>query len=226
MSRCPLLSPPSSPAPHVSIERGPEFAGTMLSGLKRGPESGSDILCRWLELSLLRGWRTITMDGQDFLLMAYFATSTGMMMMIINIQHLLFVAVWLTVQSISALFASIYYWLNGNFNETKIPGQSPLVWIGWSSCLFTRQEECHKEHSGAELHYYAARPRALLTICSALGTCIGTCALSKNCRRSDWALLTSRWSLSWERLHCTRFEQNWLHKCICHHSELPGPPSK
>ena len=125
-----------------------------------------------------------------------------------NIQHLYFVAVWPTVQSISALFASIYYWLSGNFNETKIPGQSPLVWICWSSCLFTRQEECHKEHSGAELHYYAAQPRALLTICSALGTCIGTCALSKDCRRSDFALSTSSWSLRWENFHCTRFEQN------------------
>ena len=82
VSRCPLLSPPSSPAPHVSIERGPEFAGTMLSGLKRGPESGSDILCRWLEWSLLRGCWTITIDGQDFLLVAYFATSIVMMMMI------------------------------------------------------------------------------------------------------------------------------------------------
>ena len=121
-----------------------------------------------------------------------------------NIQHLLFVAVWPTVQNISALFTSIYCWLSSNFNEKKIPGQSPLVWIGWSSCLFTRQEECHKEHSGAKLHYYAAQPRALLTICSALGTCIGTCALSKDCRRSDCALSTSRWSLPWERLHCTK----------------------
>ena len=41
------------------------------------------------------------MDGQDFLLVAYFATSTVMMMMImiIDIQHLLFVAVWPTVRA-------------------------------------------------------------------------------------------------------------------------------
>ena len=86
-------------------------------------------------------------------------------------------------------FISSNRWFSSKSNEKKIPGQSPfLTWIGWSSCLFTRQEECHKEHSGAKLHYYAAQPRALLTICSALGTCIGTCALSKDCRRSDCAL--------------------------------------
>ena len=134
-------------------------------------------------------------------------------------DDLLFVAVWFTVQSISALFTSIYCWLSSNFNEKKIPGQSPLVWICWSSCLFTRQEECHKEHSGAELHYYAAQPRALLTICSALGTCIGTCALS-NCRRSDCALSLDL-ALGKTTLYKTGCTNVFATTLGC-----PGPPSK